>query len=101
MRTKFTAVQHAQEFIHFMLKTTNMLNTVALGHGICEVFLRSLQADALQYIKCKHQYTLIILSQTHITLLSPFHVAAGSSTNSSYSNLPSVSSTSFSSLYCS
>jgi len=34
-----------------------------LGHGICGVFSQSPpQADVQQYIKCRHQYTVIILS---------------------------------------
>jgi len=33
-----------------------------LGHGICGVFPQSHQADAQQYIKCRHKYTVIILS---------------------------------------
>jgi len=47
-----------------VLKATKMLCTIALGHGICEVFLQSICDYARQYIKCRHQYTVIILSHT-------------------------------------
>ena len=84
------------------IHATKIVVTMATRHmGSVEFFSQSPEANAQRYIKCRHQYTVIILSHaSHHSLLRPFHVAAGSA-NCSYSNLPSVSSTSFSSLYCS
>jgi hypothetical protein len=48
-----------------------------LGHGICGVLPQSLQADAQQYNSADTSTRLLLYHTTHITLLRPFHVAAG------------------------
>ena len=81
-----------------MLKATRMLVTMANRHVVyVESFLSpsSLMHSSTSGADTSTQ--LLFYHTTHITLLRPFHVAAGSA-NWSYSNLPSVSSTSFSSL---